>query len=187
MVSTTTSTNSARARRRRRAGVSLVEILVAIAIGSIVTLGLGAFSLFTGRGFAGLMNYAELENQSRTALDKMSKEIRQTARLTDYTSNKLVFLDYDAKTLTFEYKPSSRALTRAKDGLTDNLLTECDTLNFAIFQRNTTNGTYDQYPTSVQASNTKVVQVSWTCSRTITGTKVNTETVQSTKIVIRNQ
>jgi hypothetical protein len=78
-------------------------------------------------------------------------------------------------------------LTRAKDGVTTDLLTQCDTLNFNIYQRNTTNGTYDQYPTSVEASNCKVVQVSWTCSRTITGTKLNTETVQSTKIVIRNQ
>jgi len=169
------------------AGVSLVELLVAIAIGTIVTLGLGAFSLFTGRGFAGLMNYSELEQQSRTALDKMSKEIRQTKRLTDYTSNKLVFLDYDDTSLTFQYSPSTRMLTRTKDGVTADLLTECDTLNFNIFQRNTTNGTYDQYPTSVQASNCKVVQVSWICSRTITGSKVNTETVQSTKIVIRNQ
>jgi Tfp pilus assembly protein PilW len=184
MASTITSTE---AHRRRTAGVSLVEVLIAVTIGTIVALGLGAFSLFTGRGFAGLMNYTELEGQSRSALDKMSKEIRQTARLTDYTSNKLVFLDYDAKTLTFEYSPSSRVLTRAKDGLTNNLLTECDTLNFGIYQRNTTNGTYDQYPTSVEASNCKVVQVSWTCSRTITGTKLNTETVQSTKIVIRNQ
>jgi Tfp pilus assembly protein PilW len=175
------------ARRRRIAGVSLVEVLIAVTIGTIVALGLGAFSLFTGRGFAGLMNYSELESQSRMALDKMSKEIRQTTRLTDYTSNKLVFLDYDAKPLVFEYSPSTRLLTRTKDGIANNLLTECDTLNFGIFQRNTTNGTYDQYPTSVQASNCKVVQVSWVCSRTITGTKLNTETVQSTKIVIRNQ
>ena len=184
MAFTPTSTE---ARRKRTAGLSLVELLIAVTISTIVALGLGAFSLFTGRGFAGLMNYAELENQSRNTLDKMSKEIRQTTRLIDYTSNKLVFLDYDGKSLEFEYSPTTRVLTRAKDGLTNTLLTECDSLNFGIFQRNTTNGTYDQYPTSVQASNTKVVQVSWTCSRTITGTKLNTETVQSTKIVIRNQ
>src|SRR4030095_1099357 len=101
--------------------------------------------------------------------------------------NKLVFEDADLLSLTYRYDPSTRRLYREKNGVTNTMLTECDSLNFSIFQRNTTNGTYDQSPTSLQASNGKVVQVRWTCSRTITGSKLNTETVQSTKIVIRNQ
>ena len=65
-------------------------------------------------------------------------------------------------------------------------MTECDYLRFAIFQRNPIGGTYDQYATA-SATNCKLVQLNWICSRTILGAKVNTESVQSAKIVIRRQ
>jgi hypothetical protein len=161
--------------------------MIATSVGLIVAMAVGAFTMYTGRGFAGIWNYVDMEEQSRKSLDKMTKEIRQTNKLTDFTTNMLVFQDADFTSLTYRYVPSSRRLYREKGGVTNTMLTECDSLNFSIFQRNTTNGTYDQYPTSLQASNCKVVQVRWTCSRTIAGSKMNTETVQSTKIVIRNQ
>ena len=67
------------------------------------------------------------------------------------------------------------------------LLTGCETLNFAIFQRNSTNGTYDQYPSSNEPTNTKLVQVSWVCKRSILGASINSESVQTAKIVIRKK
>ena len=185
MVCTPTSTDSRRAQRSVAA--TLIEYVISIGVGSIALLAIVAFSIYTGRSFAGIMNYVELEGQSRTALDGMIKDIRQTGLLTGFTSNSLTFQDYDAKALTYAYDPEARTLTRTKDGASKTLLNECDSLDFSIFQRNTTNGTYDQYPTTLQASNCKVVQVTWTCSRQITGTKLNTETVQTAKIVIRNQ
>lgn len=185
MVCTATSTKLRRAQKS--AAATLVEYIISIGVGSIALLAIVAFSIYTGRSFAGMMNYVELESQSRSTLDGMIKDIRQTAILTGFTSNSLTFRDYDDKPLLYEYSPENRTLTRTKDGTSKTLLKECDSLNFGIFQRNTTNGTYDQYPASLQASNCKVVQVTWVCSRAITGTKLNTETVQTAKIVIRNQ
>ena len=185
MVCTLTFTESRRAQRS--AAATLIEYIISIGVGSIALAAIVSFSIYTGRSFAGIMNYVELEGQSRAALDGMIKDIRQTGLLTGFTSNKLTFQDYDTKPLVYEFSPSGRTLTRTKDGASKTLLTGCDSLSFSIFQRNTTNGTYDQYPTSLQASNCKVVQVTWTCSRIITGTKLNTETVQTAKIVIRNQ
>jgi hypothetical protein len=66
------------------------------------------------------------------------------------------------------------------------LLTNVDFLSFQIFQRNPVAGTYDTYPTS-SATNCKLVSVSWICSRSILGSKLNTESVQTAKIVIRKQ
>ena len=66
------------------------------------------------------------------------------------------------------------------------LLTECDSLSFEIFQRNPIGGTYDQFPASSPAT-AKLINVTWTCSRKILGTAMNTENVQTAKIVIRKQ
>jgi Tfp pilus assembly protein PilW len=180
-------TTTKRRRRLAAAGVTLVEMLVAIPIAMLLLSLLILFAFYTSRTFAGLLNYADLEGRSRNAVDVMSREIRQTGRLTDFTTNKLTFNDYDSKPLVYAYDPAQRTLTRTKDNVSTVLLKECDSLNFAIYQRCTTNGTFDQYPTSLQASNCKVVQMSWLCTRKITGAKINSESMQTAKIVIRNQ
>jgi hypothetical protein len=117
----------------------------------------------------------------------MGQQIRQTGSLIGFTTNKLTFTDYDGGSLVFDYNQTNRTLVRIKSGVSTVLLTECDSLNFAIFQRCTTNGTFGNYPTSLQASNTKVVQMTWACSRIVSGSKQNTESMQTAKIVIRNQ
>jgi len=86
-------------RKEWSSAVTLVELLVAISITTIVALAVIEFTIYTSRSFAGIMNYIELESQSRTALDKMVKEIRQVNCLTDYTNTsslkRISFEDYD--------------------------------------------------------------------------------------------
>ena len=168
-------------------GLTLLEYVFTIALASIITLAIIGFSVYTSRSFAGLYNYMELENQSRIALDTMTRDVRQTGRLTGYATNYISFVDSDGANLTYRFSPTDRTLTREKGGTSTTLLRECETLTFSIFQRNTTNGTYDQYPTTLSESNTKLIQLSWICSRKITGTTINTECVQTAKIVLRNQ
>jgi len=66
------------------------------------------------------------------------------------------------------------------------LLSECDYLQFGIYQRNTISNTYDQF-TTANPTTCKVVQLEWICSRKILGARLNTESVQSAKIVIRRK
>ena len=156
--------------------------------GLVLVLGLVVvFAVYTSRTFACLMNYADLEGKSRTAVDTMSKRIRQASALTGFTTNELTFNDYDGTPLVYAYNATSRELTQTKANVATVLLKECDWLNFSIFQRCSTNGSFDQYPTSLESSNAKVVQLSWSCTRTIAGTKLNSETMQTAKIVIRNK
>lgn len=141
---------------------------------------------YSGRSFAGLANYVDLEAQSRNALDRMAQEIRQTQELLSFETNKLVFLDHDGKQLSYIYNADSKTLSRVKEQSATVLLLECDYLMFDIFQRNPIGGTYDQYSTASPAT-CKLVQLTWICSRKILGKTLNTESVQSAKIVIRKQ
>lgn len=168
--------------------MTLMETMVAVAAGGIILAALGSLVFYTGRSFASLANYVDLDNYSRTALDRMSREIRQTRRLLEGNDTKLVFEDFDGKKLTFEYLASSRTLVRTKDGVMDSepLLRECDYLKFSLFQRNPIGGSYDQYPTATAAT-CKLVQLRWVCSRDLVHAKWNTESVQSAKVVIRKQ
>lgn len=169
---------------RSTAAFTIMEFMVALAIGMIAIGALASLSLYSGRTFAGLLNYTDLENKSRSALDLMTKEIRQTLLVTDYTTNKIVFSDYDGLPLTYEFNSTNQTLIRTKSGASKTLLTGCNSLAFSIFQRNNITGTYDQYP-STSVTNTKVVKVSWLCKRSILDTKLNSESVETAKIVIR--
>ena len=174
--------------RRRQAGLTLIELLVGGAISSLVATGLAALVIFSNRSFAAMMNYVDLDHRSRMALDTMSRDIRQASRLMLCTATNLTFEDSDGGELRFVYDSAAGTLTRWKNGQTPAkpLLNECDYLSFSILQRNPIGGTYDQYPTA-SADTCKLVQLHWICSRKIFGAKVNTESVQSAKVVIRKQ
>ncbi len=179
MVYRTTSTDA-------RAGFTLVEFLITLAVGSIIFLAVAGLGLYAGRSFAGLANYTDLDARSRNALDRLTRDVRQVNRLATNSATALTFEDADGAALRYVYSPQARTLSRVKGGSTEVLLTECDSLSFSIFQRNPIGGTYDQFPTG-SAATTKLINVTWTCSRQILGTAMNTENVQTAKIVIRKQ
>lgn len=173
--------------RAGSAGFSIIETWFGLGLASILTAAVASFTLYTGKSFAGLSNYVELEQRSQLALDTMTKDIRQTQYLASFSTNELVFRDHDGQPLTYTYSPARHTLTRSKGGTNAVLLTECDLLVFDMFQRNPVEGTYDQYPVTTAVTNCKLISVTWVCSRQITGTKLNTESVQTAKIVIRKQ
>lgn len=168
-------------------GATLIEFMVASGLASLVLLVLSSLTYYSARTFASIANYTDLDNKSRNALDVMTKDIRQCERLTSATDKKLVFDYGSGVSLSYTYDSGERTLTRTLNNASKVLLTECDYLQFAIFKRNPLAGTYDQYPTTAEATNTKLVQLNWVCSRQLLGSRANTESVQSAKIVIRRQ
>jgi prepilin-type N-terminal cleavage/methylation domain-containing protein len=179
-------THQLHSHRATQSGLSLVELLVSVAVASIVFAAVGSLSLFTTRSFVAMGNYNDLDRVSRNALDTMSREIRQAKQLTGYTSNKLTFQNQDNSTVVFEYSPGTGKLTRQKGTTTTTLLTQCDLLSFNISQRNPSNN-FSFFPvTGANLATAKLIDVNWRCSRQILGKKVNTESVQTAKIVLRN-
>jgi len=172
---------------------TLTDMSVAIAVSGIILTALVSFTVYAAKSFAAMQNYVDLEQKSQNALDTMTRDIRETQRLTDFSTatvngrtvtNSVTFLDYDDQPLTFAY--NNNALVRRKAGTETKLLANVDYLTFMMFKRNTKPGTYDQFDLT-DAANCKLISVSWICSRSILGSKINTESVQTAKIVIRKQ
>jgi len=159
--------------------------MVAAALGLIALTAVGMLSWFSSRSFAAIANYVTLDQASQLALDKISREIRQARRLTDYSATSLNLLDFDNNPLQFVYDPDARTLVRTSAGQTNLMLTGCDFLQFTNYQRTPSSNTFDAYQPG-NLANSKVIQVTWSCSRKILGAKVNTESIQSAKIALRN-
>ncbi|PYJ07707.1 MAG: hypothetical protein DME25_03240 [Verrucomicrobia bacterium] len=155
---------------------------------------------FSARTFVALGNYADLDSRNRYALDCMLSEMRQATQLIGFQkdgTNNWIALTNSALgggATTYSWDASTRTLARRQTGQADKTyLTECDFWDFDLYQRTPqTNGTYMFFvatntSASYDASLCKLVRMSWKCSRTILGSKVNTENVQTAQVVLRNK
>jgi len=170
---------------------------MAMGLGSIVLLTVMTVTLFSARSYAALVNYVDLDNFSRAALDEMTSEIRQADCLLSGSSSSMRFrFTNPTNTAVFwdvyyVYNPSARTLARIQGLNRRVLLEECDFLEFTFFRRNPATNSFDLYTTApeplVDPSICKAVQMRWICSRQIMQQAVNTESVQSARVVIRKK
>jgi len=161
-------------------------MMVTLGVSAMLFLAITAVAIFSGQCFAALANYVELDDHNRLAIDKLTRDLRQCNRITGATSTSLAMEDGDGSTIQYVYSTANRTLTRVQSGTSSVLLRECDRFQFSLGQRNPVGGSYDVYPAATPAT-AKVVNVAWSCSRTIYGEKQNTESVQTARIVIRKQ
>ncbi len=171
-------------RRRRTLAMTLVEMMIAVGIGGVVLAAIASLSFYTARSMAAMSNYADLDRQSRNALDQMTLKIRSADRLTAFATNEVTFL-YKGATLRYAFNTSDKTLTESYNGTTKVLLEDCNELQFAMFQRNVISNSFNQVTTST-TNEAKSIIVTWTCSRSLLGNLINSESVQSARIVIRN-
>jgi hypothetical protein len=167
---------------------TLVELLIATSI-SVFVLGTVMVSFVVmGRCFNAVGNYADMDKQSRNALDVMARDIRQTGALTNWTSTNLSFTNMDGGLLSYTYKTNSRVLfyTNGSTGQSGALLKDCTALTFSIFQRTPTNGCMAFY-TASNAQSAKGILMSFTCVRTNYATLTDSEAIETASIIMRNQ
>jgi type II secretory pathway component PulJ len=172
-------------RLQRTQGWTLVETMVAAGIASVLALGTIRVMVYTAYSFAALGNYADLDRTSRNALDQMSRDIRMAKVVQYYSTNSVTLTNLDGTVFSYAWD-GSNTVTRTWGGTNQVILTGCDYFCLEIWQRNPTNGFWFPYTASNQPALAKLVNVSWKCSRQILQQKVNTESVQTAKIVLRN-
>jgi hypothetical protein len=186
-------------RGKRVGGMTLVEVMVCVGLGSMVLAMAGSLWLFGSRSFAAMANYAELDAKSRIALDLMSRDIREASGVTGFTnSGSIRWLQVtnadQATAITYTWNAGPRTLVCQKTGEPDQVyLTECDRWDFDLFQRAPQkSGSYVFFPATNTAgaydlSVCKLINMTWKCSRTILGSRLNTESVQTAQVVLRNK
>lgn len=171
--------------KRRQTGALLAEWIMAVGVGCLVMTALAAFTLYSTRFFLTLRNCVDLDGQARHAVDRMSQEIRQADRVISYDPQKISFA-MGTNTVTYVYDANGKSLLRYWGDRKNVLLSGCDSARFDIFMRQATNAVYETFPAAT-VDNAKVVQITWSCSRSVLGTKENTESMQSAQVVIRKQ
>jgi hypothetical protein len=185
-----TSTKRRPGRTGTARGFALVEALMAIGVTGLLMLAITSFTMFAARSFTALFNYVDLDDCNRIAMDRLSRDIRQSKSVFNFSSTMLALVDTDDVVLTYTYNPTQRTLTRKRANEIASpkniVLSNCDSLNFNVCKRNPVGGTYDVYP-AADPTTAKVIDVSWVCSRSVFGRKENTEAVQTARIVIRKQ
>jgi Tfp pilus assembly protein PilW len=176
-----------RARGRSQRAFTLVELLVATSVSVFVLGTLMVSFVVMSRTFNAIGNYADLDRQSRNALDVMARDIRQTGGLTNWTSTNLAFTNLNGTVLSYSYITHSNLLTytNGSTGQSGVLLSNCTSLTFNIFQRTPTNGPISFYSAS-NAISAKGILMNFTCLRTNYLGLTDSENVETASIVMRN-
>jgi Tfp pilus assembly protein PilW len=198
-----TDNTTGRVRARRRAGYTLVEMLVAVGIGVAAMGVVATISMNTAFNYAAMGNYVVLDDQNRNALDVISREVRDASALMSFNTNSpqsLLLTNSIAGTaVTLTYTNSTLVMVTkfqtTQTNQTQTLLTGCNYWNFQLYDRApllTTNlisfCASTNYTTGlVDPTFTKVINMTWSCSRTILGSKLNTENVQTAQVILRNK
>jgi Tfp pilus assembly protein PilW len=176
--------------------MTLVELMVAIGLGSLVVTTVVLLYIFGLRSFTAIGNYTEMDGQSRMAMDTMLREMRQASGVVDFSTNLptpflLLTNDLQAKKITYNWDSSSGVFyyTVVSNSIvtTGTNLTGCDNWAFTLFQRTPDiNGNFFAITNGNQAI-CKLISMSWTCSRTNLFRKFNTESTVTAQVVLRNK
>jgi hypothetical protein len=179
----------------RKSGMTLIDMMIAVALGAIVlaiTMVLYTFGL---RSFGSMGNYAEMDAQSRNALDFMSREIRQSSLVIGVQNSGAVrwlrvantnTVVSPLSTNTFTWDTTAETLVWEKTGQpARTLLTGCDKWTFSMYQRTPTNDW--NFFTTTNLALCKMINMSWRCSRTNIIRKFNSESMVTAEVVLRNK
>lgn len=174
-------------------------MVIAMAISLMMMTVIGALALYSGRSLAAMINYVELNQKSRAALDLITRDVRQAQRLNSYTVSggvtTLDFVDYNGANLAFVYYATNYSnadkrgqLWYVKGGTSKVLLTDCEEFFVALSSRVPVPNTFDfQFVSTSNPAQCKMLEMQWVCARRVLGVLRNTESVQTARIVIRKQ
>ena len=170
---------------------TLFEVMIAMAVASLVAVTLAVLGIYFSRSLAMVTNHIEIEAQSRVAMDTVSREIRSATSVSGLTTNSIT-LQVNSNRVTYAVNATDRTLTRVERNSLGSVLDtrvflrECDSASFETYQRNATNAAYNTFP-SATTSDAKIVRLRWSLSRTNYGGKLAVGTMNSARIVIRKK
>lgn len=172
--------------RRRARGFTLVEVMIAASLATIILAGTMTAFLFIGRSGANLRNYTDMEAQARKSLEIFAEDTRQASSVV-WSSADAVRLVVNGANIDYSY--SSGSFTRTTPAGTTSLLTGITTFNFSAYDINGTAITDFATATARTTANksTKQVQISLSAARSTRTVTTATNIVLSARYVLRNK
>jgi prepilin-type N-terminal cleavage/methylation domain-containing protein len=185
----TTSTIHSKAGRR---GFTLVEVMIAASLGTMILAGIMSTFLMLGRSGANIANYSMMEAESRRALEEFSQDLRMANAITWNSPTSITI------TVPNNYVPTLGVVTYAYDGTAKTFYrTPKDSSSAAGTQdlliRNVISFTYSRFdrinnPATMDMT-TKRIQLSMTAStanvtRTVPGAS---NIILSASFILRNK
>lgn len=157
--------------------------MIGMGLAGIVVAIIGSLTLYSGINFACLANYTDMDSASLNAMDRLTRDIRSANGATAVSASAVTFASENGP-FTYAYSGNSRTLTRRQGTNSLVVLRDCDDLRFLVYQRTPVAGQFAQWEIG-DTNETKVVFVTWTCSRTVFGRKLTTDSASAGRVVMR--
>ncbi len=191
---------------KSKSGFSLAEVMVAVTISAFVLTSAYAAIISLAKGSESLMNYTEMNSQSRKAIELFGRDARATEQVNTFSSNKFTLLRevwtgsyYADRFITYEYIPAAGTFSRIQNRATivkgarvpgaeidrEILLYDVEDLNFKFYRL------YDpEIPNYDPIARTRLevkhVQLEAKLLRTVL-TNENTNYIISARFMMRNK
>lgn len=172
-------------RESLTAGFTLVELMVGIALGTLLLLAVASMYLFSLKSFTSMANYSELNSRSRYASDIITRDIRSASEVASATSEQLV-LRFGGANVTYNYDEDAGTLRRTYLGRDKVLLEGLKSLSFTLYQRPSNGAAYEEFSVTT-AGDAKLVGFQWECSRRVYGTQKNSQSLEAAVVKLRNK
>lgn len=188
-MTTTTPKPAPERRRAPRRGFSLVEILVASSLATVVMAGVMTAFLFVGRTSVSLRNYADLETQARNAMETFAQDVRMSSGVVWNSAESLTLTIQQGNAsvpATYTYNPAARTFSRTIGTTTDILITSIRSFAFNAYSIDTTAISLAA-PTAATNTATKQIQISLETERINRTLALHTNKVISARFVLRNK
>ena len=175
-------------RKSRTGGFSLVEMMMALGIFSLVGGAVAMAYVFSLRSFQALSNYAQLDQQNRMAMDMITREIREANSIVSYKNGnnaQISLVDGNGGNITYSFSKAGKTMSRTSNGVAQVLLQNCSLINFNLGMRPPATN-YGYYSTT-NVNLAKMVDLTWRTSMVLPNSVTNSENIQTARIVVRKQ
>lgn len=165
-------------------------MMIGVAVFSIAGAAISTAYVFSLRSFQALSNYSVLDQENREAVDQITRDIRQANAVIgydNYLNRKLSVVNGDRMTNTYTFNRYTRQLLISKNGgAAKVMLNNCNLIDFNLGMRPPQGSNYGYYGT-LDMNKAKMVDFTWKTSRSLPGGVINSENIQTARIVIRKQ
>lgn len=179
---------------RSRKGVTLIELLIAMALSGVVLAGVFSAYLFISRSALRLSNYESMEREATLGLEQFGRELRMTQSIVTSGDplNQITLTLPDATgtgthSVVYNYNSVARTLTRTTGGVPRILIRDIQPGSFSFKRFDKMQQSLDVPGAVLPDYSTKQLQITLTIAPDTKGLVASTtKRVISSRFVLRN-